>query len=173
MARSRTARNVYAGEGAGTNASIEGLAELQQVMETMLRNTEDLRPAWPIYHQAYMKGERAWFDSSGDGTWTPLSRKYARSKGNARILRLTDALYLSETSEGGWHIYEPTPRYVRLGTRDPVANIHFSKKRKKRRPMDVNSPTMQAQMVEAIRKHAEEYAHMWSGADIAAGGVHV
>lgn len=169
-----------AGRSRGTNVQLVGIEELQASLETMLRETEDLRPAWEaVYHQAVLDGQDRFFASEGDGRWGQLTDRYlfykARHGGGTRILvgtprrrsypRVHGTLRDSLARKGHpLHIYDTNPRWMRTGTRDPVANIHFSKKgRRKRRPIDVKSSSMQVAFRQAVEEHLRRYGRIWEG----------
>jgi hypothetical protein len=130
-----------------------------------MRHIDDLRPYWPLAHEAFLAANREWFDSSGGGSWAARSEAYTKwlgSHGGGRgILRLTDSLYNSLTTKASGHVWEATANRVTAGTSNPVANIHFSKKRDARRPMDASSAVMQRHMAEAIRAIGSAIGDDW------------
>lgn len=159
---------------------LDGDERLRRVLEAMLRETDDLRPAWKdIYHPATLRGAQDFFATEGDGKWRDLTDRYAlykAQKGIApRILVGTpprkryprpqpgDLMRSLTTPDSEDHIFDINPRWMRTGTRDKLANIHFAAKgRRKRKPLDAKSPSMQAAFREAVEEHARRYAAQWS-----------
>lgn len=164
----------------GSNVQLVGMEELQDTLTKMLESTDDLRDVWKdIYHPAVLEGERKFFDTEGDGKWPDLTDRYmfykAKHGGGTGLLigtprrkrfpRTRGSLRDSLTVQG--HpaaILDMSARWFRHGTRDPLANIFFSKKgRRKRKPMDAKSLSMQTAFADAVRLHAERYAQQWGG----------
>lgn len=167
------------GRSRGTNVRLEGIEELQERLTRILRETEDLRPAWEdIYRPAVLDGQRRYFDSSGDNRWPDLTDRYlfykARKGVGTRILvgtpprrkfaRQVGMLRASLTQRGHPNaIYDRTPRWMRMGTRDPVANIHFGRGRRQRKAIDAKAPSMRVAFQKAVQEHLDYYDDLWGG----------
>jgi len=154
--------------------------ELQAAIAKMLGSTEDLTEVWDdIYHPASLEGMKSYYSTEGDGRWPDLTSRYlfykASHGGGTRTLigtprrrrfqRVTGTLMRSLTVKGDPnHIYAPSARWMRTGTKDPLANIHFSKRgRRKRKPMDAKSLSMTLAVNKAVREHLARYAAQWEG----------
>lgn len=165
----------------GANVQLVGVEELSARLRFILENTEDLRPAWKaLYHPAVAQGTQWFFASQGDNRWRDLTAPYlfykAKHGGGTRTLigtplrkkfpRARGTLYNSLTNPTHpLHIFAVSPRWMRTGTKDPVASIHFAKRGvRKRKAIDAKSPSMQAAMRRAIDEHLSWYEQMWSDA---------
>ena len=77
----------------------------------------------------------------------------------------TRALKESLTSRGHrWGYYRGQPRFMEIGTKDPVGNLHAGKGARTRR-VAVVSPTSDSLAMTlntAKRKHLDMYAREWS-----------
>jgi len=166
--------------GRGTNVKVIGMEDIAARLEEMLRNTDDLAGVWKdIYHPALLKGEREFFDSEGEGKWRDLTSRYelydSMHGGGGQMLTgtprrkafprarfsLRDSLTNANDS---YHIFDLNARWFRMGTRDPLANIFFAKKgRRKRKPMDAKSQAMQDALRLAVEEHSRRYAIEWGG----------
>lgn len=164
----------------GQSVKLQGAEELEAVLTKMLRETEDLSDTWrDIYHPAILKGAQQFYDAEGDNKWPDLTSRYLfyKSKKGAgtRTLvgtpsrksfpRIPGTLRDSITQEGHpLHILAINPRWLRTGTKDPLANIHFANKgRRKRKAIDAKSVSMQLAFREAVEQHAQAYGDMWGG----------
>lgn len=164
----------------GTSVKLQGAEELQAALEKLLASTDDLRDVWrDIYHPAVLEGQAAFFASEGDNRWPDLTSRYlfyksSKGAGTKTLVgtpprksypRVSGTLRGSLTQEGHpLHIFDMSARWLRTGTKDPVANIHFAKKgRRKRKAIDAKSPSMQVAFKQAVEQHAREFAEMWGG----------
>jgi hypothetical protein len=157
-----------------------GVEDVQAALARMLESTDDLTPVWDdIYHPASMEGMKSFYATEGDGKWPDLTSRYlfykASHGGGTRTLigtpnrrkfpRVTGTLMRSLTDKGHpAHIYTSNTRWMRTGTRDPLANIHFAKKgRRKRKAIDAKSLSMQIAVNKAVREHLARYEAQWEG----------
>jgi hypothetical protein len=164
----------------GTNVQLVGIEEVSERLRIILENTEDLSQFWcGLYHPMILQGESEFYDSQGDNKWPDLTDRYlfykAKKGAGTRTLIGTPArkkfprprgtLHDSLTSPNHpLHIFDVSARWLRTGTKDPLANIHFAKKgRRKRKALDAKSVSMQKAFREAVMKHAEAYGDMWGG----------
>lgn len=164
----------------GANVQLVGIDELAGVLEEMLRSTDDLRGAWTdIYHPALLKGEEAFFDTEGEGKWRGLTERYEMYDylhgGGGPLLTGTPKRKRYQRPHGHlraslieanhpFHIFDVTARWLRTGTRDPLANIFFAKRgRRKRKPMDAKSESMQGALRLGVEEHCRRYAQQWGG----------
>lgn len=166
--------------GQNVSANLEGLEGLQAALEKMLADTDDLSDVWrDIYHEAVLEGESNYFSSDGDNSWPDLTSRYlfykSRHGGGTKTLlgtpnrrrfpRIYGTLRDSLTSKGSpLHIFDVNARWMRSGSRDKLANIFFTKKgRRKRKPMDAKSASMQVAFQTAVQEHAKRYSELWGG----------
>jgi hypothetical protein len=164
----------------GSNVQLLGIEELEDRLRFILENTEDLRGPWQdIYHPAVLQGSSDFWQREGDNKWRDLTDRYlyykAKSGVGTRTLvgtpprlnypRIPGTLRDSITKKGHpLHIFDMSARWLRTGTRDQLANIHFAKKgRRKRKAIDAKAFSMQAAFKQAVEQHARVYGEMWGG----------
>lgn len=139
----------------------DGKARL--VLAKLRTAVSDLRPYWDRFiHPAFLEAERAWFESAGQGSWPANDPDYAAwksSHGGKGVLRLTDMLFTSLTSEGGEHVYSPTSNRAVMGTQVPTGNLHL----KNRPAVDVASSVMQEHLREALMGISRDLGMKWAG----------
>ena len=109
--------------------TIEGEESLADAFGLFGARVRDLRPYWPQVAGRFYQHERETFDSSGFGTWKPLSDRYriwkARHFPSTSILEATGNLRRSLTSQSTPNsIYREAPLSLELGTTVRYAKAH-------------------------------------------------
>lgn len=111
---------------------VEGEVLLNRSFQRVGDHLDDLRPVWETVQRDFWKIEESQFKSQGvkgaGGAWQALSRPYAKQKaqrhGAKTILRATDRLYGSLTSQTGDTLLFKEKQEFGIGTSVPYAKFH-------------------------------------------------
>lgn len=113
---------------------VEGKTQFNRSFSRADLVISDLRPVWDEIRNEFFDIQREQFKSEGgagsSGQWKPLSTKYARLKNKKypgkTILRRTDKLFKSLTSNTSDSIYIPKKDEVAMGTSVKYAKYHHN-----------------------------------------------
>lgn len=143
---------------------VEGVTILDRAFSRVGQHLSDLRPIWNEVQRSFWKIEDSQFKSEGakgaSGTWKPLSRPYAKYKaqryGVKTILRASDRLYSSLTSQTGDTVLIKEKMEFGIGTSLPYAPYHQRGGKMPKRPVidfsDMQKRDLQKEMQKDILK---------------------
>ena len=141
--------------------ALEGDKELHAAIARILKETDDLRPAWDqFYRPGFHKAMEQTFSTKQSGTWKPLKGYYAAWKmahGGGSMMVLTQDLKQSLTGTTGESVFEADARKMLIGSTNMPTNTPRG-----RMLIWANSTSMKHQMRLAAQKHADWYAEKWS-----------
>jgi phage gpG-like protein len=103
---------------------------MRAAIDTVRARASDVSPAFRAFRPVWWENERLIFTAQGIPGWPSLSPAYAQRKAKIApgksMLRLTDRLYQSLTSQTGDSVYTVEPRSLLMGTTVPYSGFHTS-----------------------------------------------
>ena len=142
--------------------SLQGDEELQAAIAAIVKETDDLRPAWDkFYRPSFHEAMEQVFDTRQSGTWRPLKPRYAKWKaahGGGSMMVLNRDLKDSLVAKTGESVYRPARTRMTIGSTNIPTNTPRG-----RMIVWADSTAMKYHISNAAREHAEWYAKKWSG----------